>query len=319
VRIFAGTTAADSSLVVTNAASTLNYLNVLGDGGVSLNGVADEGLGTLNATGLYVNGAPVSTAASAGPTATVGLSPVNGSASTFMRSDAAPALSQSISPVMTGNWTFAPSTGIGMVIDGSATNNIAQFVSGTNGTTGVADLIVDRHGSTANNVGEGPSLQFQDTANSTASIIQQSGGQTEFWQNNGSWVQTMHTGTSDGLVVGSPTGGDKGVGTVNMGGCYINGVACTSGVSHIAYSGISSTCAISSPSSNVTACSHTTGSGIYNVTISGFSSIPMCVASTGLAFVQYAQAGSSSTNAQFATYNISGSNADEGFNLICVL
>ncbi len=40
------------------------------------------------------------------PTASVGLSVVNGSAATFMRSDGAPALDQSIAPTMTGAWAF---------------------------------------------------------------------------------------------------------------------------------------------------------------------------------------------------------------------
>lgn len=44
--------------------------------------------------------------AAANPTASVGLTAVNGSASTFMRSDAAPALSQSISPTWSGTHTF---------------------------------------------------------------------------------------------------------------------------------------------------------------------------------------------------------------------
>jgi len=43
----------------------------------------------------------------ANPTATIGLTTVNGSASTAMRSDAAPALSQAISPTWTGNHTFS--------------------------------------------------------------------------------------------------------------------------------------------------------------------------------------------------------------------
>lgn len=42
----------------------------------------------------------------ANPTATIGLTAVNGSAATFMRSDAAPALSQSIAPTWTGLHTF---------------------------------------------------------------------------------------------------------------------------------------------------------------------------------------------------------------------
>jgi len=44
----------------------------------------------------------------ANPTASVGLSAVNGSATTYMRSDGAPALSQSIAPTWTGIHTFSP-------------------------------------------------------------------------------------------------------------------------------------------------------------------------------------------------------------------
>lgn len=45
-------------------------------------------------------------ATGADPTATIGLTAVNGSAATFMRSDASPALSQAIAPVWTGSHTF---------------------------------------------------------------------------------------------------------------------------------------------------------------------------------------------------------------------
>jgi|694.fasta_scaffold30291_8 hypothetical protein len=44
----------------------------------------------------------------ANPTATVGLSAVNGSASTFLRSDGAPALSQAIAPTWTGPHIYSP-------------------------------------------------------------------------------------------------------------------------------------------------------------------------------------------------------------------
>jgi hypothetical protein len=45
------------------------------------------------------------------PTASVGLAAVNGSASTYMRSDGAPALSQAIAPTWTGQHIFAQTTG----------------------------------------------------------------------------------------------------------------------------------------------------------------------------------------------------------------
>lgn len=64
---------------------------------------------TNNVGQLSVQAIPGS-ASGANPSATIGLSAVNGSASTFLRSDGAPALSQAIVPTWTGVHTF--STGI---------------------------------------------------------------------------------------------------------------------------------------------------------------------------------------------------------------
>lgn len=59
-------------------------------------------------------------ASSANPSATIGLTAVNGTASTFMTSDSAPPLSQSIAPNMTSLWTFSHS---------GSTNNGAILVT----------------------------------------------------------------------------------------------------------------------------------------------------------------------------------------------
>jgi hypothetical protein len=80
-----------------------------------------KGAGTINAEGLYVNNVAVSTGTGANPSASVGLTAVNGSANTFMRSDGAPALSQAIIPTWTGQHVF------------SATNSSGQFF--INGST----------------------------------------------------------------------------------------------------------------------------------------------------------------------------------------
>ncbi len=68
----------------------------------------------------------------ANPTASVVLSAVNGSATTAMRSDAAPALSQAIVPTWTGTHTFAPTSG-------AATQAIVvtQSLTGGNGSAAV--------------------------------------------------------------------------------------------------------------------------------------------------------------------------------------
>jgi hypothetical protein len=70
-----------------------------------------KGVGTLNATGLYINGTAVVAGTGAGltsanPSAVIGLSAVNGTATTFMTSDSAPALSQAIAPTWTALHTF---------------------------------------------------------------------------------------------------------------------------------------------------------------------------------------------------------------------
>lgn len=64
---------------------------------------------TLNGKGLATACAAVAItgASGANPTASLGLTAVNGSAATFMRSDAAPALSQSIAPTWSGLHTFS--------------------------------------------------------------------------------------------------------------------------------------------------------------------------------------------------------------------
>lgn len=79
--------------------------------------VANGGTGVTSLSSLTAN-----------PTASVGLTAVNGSASTFMRSDAAPALSQAIAPTWTGNHTFSPTSG-NTTIGAGALN-----VNGTSGT-----------------------------------------------------------------------------------------------------------------------------------------------------------------------------------------
>lgn len=70
---------------------------------------------------------------SANPSTSVGLSAVNGSASTFMRSDAAPALSQTISPTWASIHTFAAGATFGIA-------SSVQFGNGFTITGGTADL-----------------------------------------------------------------------------------------------------------------------------------------------------------------------------------
>lgn len=78
----------------------------------------------------YITGIPA-VPVGANPTVSVGLSIVNGSASTFMRSDAAPALDQTIAPTMTGVWAFSNAASTTVAKGFSASSIAAQYFMAT--------------------------------------------------------------------------------------------------------------------------------------------------------------------------------------------
>lgn len=184
-----------------------------------------QGAGSVNAQSMFVNGAAVVTGAGlpvgANPTGTVGLTAVNGSATTFLRSDGAPPLSQSIAPTWTGVHTFA--NAVQTVFNNASAalnaknsivrmNSSGQFViqSATDAapTTPVTNSFeADRTGSAWS------ALSFGNaTDNPTFSFL-----------------GTGAFSVAGGVTVGSPTGGNQGAGTINMQGCFVNGVACSTG------------------------------------------------------------------------------------------
>lgn len=88
-----GTNARPSSVFVVTGTNAALTGNLTANGGAFTNS-------------LTLNGVAVSTASGANPSASVDVSVVNGAATTFMRSDAAPALSQAITPTWTGLHTW---------------------------------------------------------------------------------------------------------------------------------------------------------------------------------------------------------------------
>jgi hypothetical protein len=78
----------------------------------------------------------ISASAAANPTASVGLVAVNGVATTWMRSDAAPALSVTISPTWTGNHTFAPAAGGTVFYSADGVHTLSGADSWMAGTAG---------------------------------------------------------------------------------------------------------------------------------------------------------------------------------------
>lgn len=131
----------------------------------------------------------------ANPTAVVGLTAVNGSASTFLRSDAAPALSQAITPTWTNPHTFTVSAGIPIT---------------ANGPSGNHSMLINGNVTTGNSFG----LLIKSGTNSSDAALE---------VDNAAGSQSYLTVFGDGgITVGSATGGNKGLGTINAGDFFKN-------------------------------------------------------------------------------------------------
>ncbi len=110
----------------------------------------------------------------ANPSGSIGLTAVNGSAGTAMRSDAAPALSQSIAPTWTGLHTFAGSGGEGSAATDGAT--LLRAFSGSSGspvTTGEPSVGISRNEAVANIDGQGgqyPALYVESVGNNSMTL-----------------------------------------------------------------------------------------------------------------------------------------------------
>lgn len=119
----AGVINANTGFRVANAATTGNVLRGNGTNFVS----AQLAYSDLSGTPTIPAGA--------NPTASVGLSAVNGSAATFLRSDGAPALSQAIAPAWTGQHTFSEArsiaSGASAVLDDVNVSAQTTTVTGT--------------------------------------------------------------------------------------------------------------------------------------------------------------------------------------------
>jgi len=157
----------------------------------------------------------------ANPTGLIGLTAVNGSATTYTRSDSTHALDQSIAPTWTGVQTFANTTA-NIVLNNSGgaadtKNTLLRestagflFQSATDAapTTPVTSVI------TAARTGAAwTGINFGNAADNPTY----------------SFLGTGQTSITGGVVVGSATGGNKGAGTINAVGLYVGGVAVGTG------------------------------------------------------------------------------------------
>lgn len=198
------------ALRVDDNTTSTDYFIVSGRGSVTVGPEAGQGPGTINVTnGYYVGGVPLVGMTLADPTAFVGLTAVNGVATTAMRSDASPALDQSISPTWTGHHTFTPGAPNSIIVN-SNTSNPGLILNGANFISGL-----QVNGSIVAGRSQGIDILAGTNNTDYAIRVKNAASSTQFWQLSGDGGQT----------VGTPTGGDKGLGTINATGLFVNGTA----------------------------------------------------------------------------------------------
>ena len=220
-----------------------------------------------NSNQLSATGSGGGGGSGANPTGTVGLSVVNGSATTFLRSDGAPPLSQAIAPTWTGVHTFSGSgNGNAIVLSGiqpwiNASGADGLTISATAAMTLAmgGNLTIDQSGNSIWQMISGAVTQQASAGYVSYTLYGASNEWTHYViggsTTNESFGQQIQAGTSSsdtplsiinyanthtllalygdgGMVMYGATGGDKGSGTINVsGGFYINGVATPSAAS----------------------------------------------------------------------------------------
>ncbi len=175
------------SLATTLAASIVTNANLATMAPATFKG--NNTAGTTNPQDLTVTQmqTALSIAASANPSASVGLAAVNGSASTYMRSDAAPALSVAITPTWTGAHTFSGNTvtiknSLALALDSAAANT--QIYSSW----------------AVNAVIQG----YFGIAGAATNLIGDSGAGDFCWRSQGNTIRlSVNSGTSSALVLNS--------------------------------------------------------------------------------------------------------------------
>jgi hypothetical protein len=154
------------------------------------------------------------TAISANPSATIGLSAVNGTAATFMTSDSAPALSQAIAPTWTGVHTFKPTSGVISITAVAGSDALDLY-----GQIGRAcNMELFSNGTTTNG------LLVGVNSGGSAYFNQQAAGIFQILTNNIVRITAAATG---GITIAAPTSGDAFTVT-NVSGAnalVVNGIA----------------------------------------------------------------------------------------------
>lgn len=136
IHIQAGTTSADTSLAIANAANTVEYFNVDGDGSVVVGSPTggSQGLGTINATGLFINGVAVGTGVATTGTFSAGTTGLTGAtvAASWTKVGNAVILDLAVPSGTTSSATTFTITGLPAAIQPTTTKYISTGITGLN-------------------------------------------------------------------------------------------------------------------------------------------------------------------------------------------
>jgi hypothetical protein len=336
LRIAAGSTSADVPLGIANGASSATLAAVFGDGHFTMGFNGSAATMTGSAAGAVV----------VTPATGVGLT-VNGVANTDTVDFVGSATTgQSFGPgILAGTNSSDASL---RVFNHAGTsvyfkiNGDGSFVLGNNGsvqtiTSNAAGALTvgppTAGSSTATftgNTGGGFAGVFNAqgvAGNSDGVVINAGTNSTDFpllVRNASATVQYMAVFGDGGMTLGAPTGGDKGLGSLNVQSLFVNGSAVGVGatlnfaVCYVAVSGTTPTLVNGRGCNSVTR----SGTGNYqiNYTAAGFTARPNCaITAYGGAFVTFFNDPSSSTVGQFETAAVTtGSQVDPtGFMINC--
>ena len=163
-------------------------------------------------------GTPAGTTTGANPTASVGLTAVNGVATTFLRSDGAPAIDQTIAPTWSGIHSHTARVSLAVTVTASNTNVIQSTL--TSSTTTITnfkagEFTTTKSGTDTGHIGTrnqyGITATITDTGNSDTSS-----GNNSVWNTFGADISGSDTGTSTstaGETVTRTTYGVRGTST----------------------------------------------------------------------------------------------------------
>ena len=207
LEVDAGTNASDIAVLVNNQAGSTAFFEINGAGGIIVGSPTggSQGVGTVNATGLFVNGVAVSNAVSHNPTATIGLSVVNGSAATFMTSDSAPPLSQAIAPTWTAAHIFTPSSAVTAVTINAAVNAVGMILNG--GTNTSNTYLLEVLTGAGSGFSSGLLIEAGTTSGDNAILIENAAATHTYFQIKGDGSgQLGYNGSALGAIVWNTTG-----------------------------------------------------------------------------------------------------------------